>query len=119
MLGSWACDFCCSSKEYLNLVLESIVHSVSQVFVSACRSLGNTSLGRDKDAIQTTITLSNIIKQLDMPEGPNHPKDLYALLWTFHRNGCSKEKDRIAALYGFLPRNLQLQVDFMASYQDI
>lgn len=45
--------------------------------------------------------------------------NLGSLLWRFHRSACSDKRDRIAALYGLLPRERQSELDYTMPYQDI
>lgn len=45
--------------------------------------------------------------------------NLGSLLWHFHRSACSDERDRIAVLYGLLPRERQSELDYTMPYQDI
>ncbi|ORY11990.1 heterokaryon incompatibility protein-domain-containing protein [Clohesyomyces aquaticus] len=46
-------------------------------------------------------------------------KDIYALLWKLHKSQCSDPRDRIAALYGLIPRNRQLTLDYETSFHAI
>ncbi|KAF2256341.1 hypothetical protein BU26DRAFT_499022 [Trematosphaeria pertusa] len=46
-------------------------------------------------------------------------RDPATLLWELHQSGCSVKKDRIAALYGLLPRAAQLSLDYRQPYHSI
>lgn len=46
-------------------------------------------------------------------------RNLSSLLWRFHQSACSDEKDRIAALYGLLPRDMQEPLNYQMPYQEM
>jgi len=71
------------------------------VFVEACRRLQNSVHGRNKYAIETTMALAK----------DRSTREIFNLLWLFHRSRCHEKRDRIVALYGFIPHQKQLLLD--------
>ena len=46
-------------------------------------------------------------------------RNLFDLLWLFHQCDCFVKKDGIAALYGFIPPQLSLLLDYKSNYISI
>ncbi|KAH8804435.1 heterokaryon incompatibility protein-domain-containing protein [Xylogone sp. PMI_703] len=83
-------------------------HSIPYtMFVSACRKLQSSVYGREEYGVQMTLTLSET------------KKNLFALLWMLDRSICSDKRDRIAALYGFLPAGSRLSLEYNTGYMNI
>lgn len=70
-------------------------------FVEACRRLQDSVHGRNKYAIETTMALAR----------DRNTREIFNLLWLFHKSSCHEKRDRIMALYGFIPRQKQLTLD--------
>ena len=51
--------------------------------------------------------------------GNEDSRNLFDLLWLFHQSDCFVKKDRIAALYGFIPPQSSLLLDYNSDYVSI
>ena len=83
------------------IVLCGASHITYPVFIEACRRLQNSERGQNKYAIETTLALSR----------GRSTRDIFDLLWLFHKSDCHEKRDRIMALYGFITRQKQLSLD--------
>jgi hypothetical protein len=77
-------------------------------FLSACHWMGSSNIvNSDEYSIEVMTTLAT------------KTRSLLDLLWNLEQSDCSDKRDRIAALYGLLPRSQQLELDYETTYQNV